>query len=90
MGLLLAAALLVFAAALVITLVPLAPCRGCQLMNGYEEQIRQEEQDITIVTRNGTEVIPGRKTVFPPRPLCRACGNTGKMTLLKKWLGMGP
>ncbi len=77
------------AAVLVITLVPLVACKGCQIMNAYEEQIRRDEQDITVVTRNGTEVIPGTKTVLPARPLCRACGNTGKMTLLKKWLGMG-
>jgi hypothetical protein len=88
-GLLLATALLTMAAVLVITLVPLAPCKGCQIRNAYEEQLLRREQDITTVTRNGTEVIPRTTTVLPPRSLCRACGNTGKMTLLKKWLGMG-
>jgi len=89
-GLLLAVALLTLVAVLLITLVPLAPCRGCLIRNAYEEQIRREWQEVaTHGMRNGTEEIPGTKTVLPPRSLCRACGNTGKMTLLKKWLGMG-
>ncbi len=88
-SLLIGATLLTAGAVLVVTLVPLAPCKGCLIRNAYEDQLRAEAEDLTIVTQQGKQVIPGKKSVLPARPLCPACHNTGKMPLLRKWLGQG-
>jgi hypothetical protein len=86
-GALVAGALLLAGAVLVVTLVPLVPCKGCVMWNHFEEKIRREGiTELVVYGHDGMKDFVLSRGPLPTRPFCRACGNTGKMTLLRKWL----
>jgi len=87
LGPLIAGALLLTAAVVVITLVPLRDCKACRIRVAYEEALRLDSQ---VVVVNGQVVKefnpPPVNNSPPPQPGCADC-NRGRLTLLKMWLG---
>jgi hypothetical protein len=84
--LLVATAVILTVCVVVIAVVPLTPCRTCQIRNAYEETVWHEQRYQSDFHGGGLTIDPTVSPTRPPPTYCEDCRPTGKMTLLRKWL----
>ena len=80
-ALLVAVAVVLMAAALVVTLVPVTTCEECVAIRAIHF-VKMNRQDAPA----GMPERHPKSGPCPICPTCRTCGGRGKITLLKAWL----